>query len=57
MLAAMNGAKIRPEWHSGDLKKGVIKVVMTSDTASDGPEIAIHHTTKEQRPITKALSS
>jgi type I restriction enzyme R subunit len=21
---------IRPEWHSGDLRKGVIKVVMTS---------------------------
>jgi type I restriction enzyme R subunit len=41
--------KIRPEWHSDDLKKGVIKVVITSDTSSDGPEIARHHTTKEQR--------
>ena len=39
---------LRPEWHSDDLKKGVIKVVMTS-ASSDGPEIAKHHTTKEQR--------
>ncbi|MFA5519777.1 MAG: type I restriction enzyme endonuclease domain-containing protein, partial [Spirochaetota bacterium] len=30
------------------LKKGAIKVVMTS-ASSDGPEIAKHHTTKEQR--------
>ena len=35
--------KIRPEWHSDDLKKVVIKVVMTS-ASSDGPEIAKHHT-------------
>ena len=40
--------KLRPEWHSDDLSKGVIKVVMTS-SASDGAEIAKHHTTKEQR--------
>ncbi len=39
---------LRPEWHSDDLKKGVIKVVMTS-ASSDGPEISQHHTTKEQR--------
>ncbi len=39
---------IRPEWHDDDLKKGVIKVVMTS-ASSDGPEISKHHTTKEQR--------
>ena len=39
---------IRPAWHSDDLKKGAIKVVMTS-ASSDGPEIAKHHTTKEQR--------
>ena len=39
---------LRPQWHSGDLKKGVIKVVMTS-ASSDGPEISRHHTTKEQR--------
>ncbi|MEE8424043.1 MAG: type I restriction endonuclease subunit R, partial [Thermodesulfobacteriota bacterium] len=40
--------KIRPKWHSGDLKRGVIKVVMTS-SSSDGPKISKHHTTKEQR--------
>ena len=39
---------IKPEWHSDDLNKGVIKVVMTS-ASSDGKEIAKHHTTKEQR--------
>ena len=39
---------LRPEWHSDDLSKGAIKVVMTS-SASDGPEISKHHTTKEQR--------
>lgn len=38
----------KPEWHNDDLKKGVIKVVMTS-ASSDGPEISKHHTTKEQR--------
>ena len=40
--------KLRPEWHSDDLTKGAIKVVMTS-SASDGADIAKHHTTKEQR--------
>ena len=40
--------QLRPEWHSDDLKKGVIKVVMTS-ASSDGPKIAKHHTTKSQR--------
>lgn len=40
--------KIKPEWHSDDLDKGVIKVVMTSNS-SDGPKIAKHHTTKQQR--------
>jgi type I restriction enzyme R subunit len=40
--------QLRPEWHSEDLKKGVIKVVMTS-SASDGPKIAQHYTSKEQR--------
>ncbi|MBQ9187520.1 MAG: type I restriction endonuclease subunit R [Prevotella sp.] len=40
--------KLRPEWHSDDLAKGAIKVVMTS-SASDGPTISKHHTTKEQR--------
>jgi len=42
--------KIKPEWHSNDLDKGVIKVVMTSKS-SDGPKIAKHHTTKQQRKI------
>lgn len=40
--------KLKPEWHSADLDKGVIKVVMTS-SSSDGPKIAKHHTTKQQR--------
>ncbi|MCD7968788.1 MAG: type I restriction endonuclease subunit R [Alistipes sp.] len=39
---------LKPEWHSDDLNKGVIKVVMTT-SSSDGPLIAKHHTTKEQR--------
>lgn len=40
--------KLRPNWHNNDLKKGVIKVVMTS-ASSDGPEVSKHHTTKDQR--------
>ncbi|MGB3459738.1 MAG: HsdR family type I site-specific deoxyribonuclease [Halobacteriota archaeon] len=40
--------KIKRGWHNDDLKKGVIKVVMTS-ASSDGPKISKHHTTKEQR--------
>ncbi|MCX7107034.1 MAG: type I restriction endonuclease subunit R [Methylococcales bacterium] len=44
--------ELRPEWHSDDLNKGIIKVVMTA-SSSDGPELAKHHTTKEQR---KALA-
>lgn len=40
--------KLRPEWHSDELTKGVIKVVMTS-ASSDGPKIAKHHTNKEER--------
>ena len=39
---------LKPEWHSNDLSKGVIKVVMTSASA-DGPKISKHHTSKEQR--------
>ncbi len=42
--------KIRPEWHSHDLRHGMLKVVMTS-TSSDGPDLAKHHTTKDQRRI------
>lgn len=40
--------KLKPEWHSDDLDKGVIKVVMTA-SSSDGPELEKHHTSKEQR--------
>ena len=40
--------KLRPEWHNDDLKKGALKVVMTT-SASDGPAIAKHHTTKADR--------
>jgi type I restriction enzyme, R subunit len=39
---------LRPDWQSDDMTKGVIKVVMTSNSA-DGPEIAKHYTTKQQR--------
>ena len=39
---------IRPEWHSDDINKGAIKVIMTS-ASSDGPLMAKHHTTKTQR--------
>jgi len=40
--------KIKPDWHNDDLDKGVIKVVMTA-TSSDGPKMAKHHTSKQQR--------
>ncbi|MCL5028886.1 MAG: DUF3387 domain-containing protein, partial [Bacteroidetes bacterium] len=40
--------ELRPEWHNDDLAKGEIKVVMTA-ASSDGPVLAKHHTTKEQR--------
>jgi type I restriction enzyme R subunit len=39
---------LKPEWHSDDLTKGAIKVVMTTNSA-DGAEITRHHTTKQQR--------
>ncbi|WP_036242587.1 type I restriction endonuclease subunit R [Methylobacter luteus] len=42
--------KLKPEWHSDDLNKGVIKVVMTA-ASSDGSELAKHHTTKKQRKV------
>jgi type I restriction enzyme R subunit len=50
IAAELYGAivRLRPEWHSDDPKRGAIKVVMTSASA-DGPDIARHHTTKEQR--------
>ncbi|NOX16106.1 MAG: type I restriction endonuclease subunit R [Epsilonproteobacteria bacterium] len=40
--------KLRPSWHSDDLSKGAIKVIITA-SSSDGPELAEHHTTKQQR--------
>jgi type I restriction enzyme R subunit len=43
---------LRPEWHSDDLGKGVIKVVMTS-TSDEGPILAKFKTNKQQR---KALA-
>lgn len=43
---------LRPDWHSDDLTKGAIKVVMTA-ASSDGPKLAKHHTSKQQR---KALA-
>ncbi len=39
---------LRPDWHSDDPAKGAIKVVMTA-SSSDGPQMAQHHTTKQQR--------
>jgi len=42
--------KLKPEWHSDDLNKGIIKVVMTA-ASSDGSELAKHHTTKKQRKV------
>ncbi len=41
---------IKPHWHHDDLRKGFVKVVMTS-ASSDGPEISRHHTTKDQRRV------
>ncbi len=42
--------KLRPEWGNDDINKGKIKVIMTSE-ASDGPEMAKHHTNKAERRI------
>lgn len=40
--------KLKSDWHDDDLTKGAIKVVMTA-SSSDGPMMAKHHTTKDQR--------
>lgn len=40
--------KIRPHWHDTDLKKGNVKVVMTS-SSSDPENWQIHNTTKQNR--------
>jgi len=39
---------LRPQWHSDELDKGVIKVVMTA-SSSDAPQMQKHHTSKAQR--------
>ncbi|MFT3746139.1 MAG: type I restriction endonuclease subunit R [Pyrinomonadaceae bacterium] len=39
---------LRPEWHDSDKAKGAIKVVMTASSA-DGPAMASHHTSKQER--------
>lgn len=39
---------IRPDWHDPDKAKGKIKVIMTA-ASSDGPELARHHTNKQDR--------
>jgi len=44
--------KLKPEWHSDELNKGAIKVIMTA-SSSDGPVMSAKHTNKSQR---KALS-
>ncbi|MRG27254.1 type I restriction endonuclease subunit R [Laceyella tengchongensis] len=41
---------LRPKWHSDDLDKGVIKVVMTGNS-SDEAKMHSHHTTKQQREL------
>jgi type I restriction enzyme R subunit len=40
--------RLKPDWHSDKLDKGVLKVVMTT-ASSDGVKMVKHHTTKEQR--------
>ncbi|WEV40696.1 type I restriction endonuclease subunit R [Lactobacillus sp. ESL0681] len=42
--------KLRPNWGSDDLYKGKIKIIMTSN-ASDGPDMAKHHTSKADRLV------
>ena len=39
---------LRPDWHSDDLDKGAIKIVMTG-SAADGPEFQRHLITKTER--------
>ncbi|MCE5305784.1 MAG: type I restriction endonuclease subunit R [Chloroherpetonaceae bacterium] len=42
--------KIRPYWHNKDLRKGALKVVMTS-SSSDPENWQIHSTTKQDRKV------
>lgn len=39
---------LRPDWHDQEKAKGKIKVIMTAASA-DGPELAKHHTNKQDR--------
>lgn len=52
IAVALYGAivALRPDWHSDDLNKGKIKVVMTA-ASSDGVEMSKHHTSSEQRRL------
>jgi len=47
--------KLKPEWHSDKLDKGVIKVVMTS-ASSDGPKMEKHHT-EQRRALAERLKN
>lgn len=40
----------RPEWHSGEVSKGTVKVIMTS-SASDPQEFQMHSTTSSQKKL------
>jgi len=40
--------KLRPDWHSDELQKGKIKIIMTA-SSSDGPEISRFYLTKDER--------
>src|SRR5699024_1941694 len=42
--------QLQPTWHSDELTKGKIKVIMTS-ASSDGPLLAKHHTSKQDRRL------
>jgi type I restriction enzyme R subunit len=42
--------KLRPSWHSDEVDKGAIKVIMTA-ASSDGPLMQKHHSTKKQRKL------
>ncbi|MDI9588687.1 MAG: type I restriction endonuclease subunit R, partial [Acidobacteriota bacterium] len=43
--------KLRPEWHSDDLDKGIIKVVMTGDAADPAPLQPHIHSKDERRDL------
>jgi type I restriction enzyme, R subunit len=42
--------KLKPEWHSDDINKGVIKIVMTS-AQNDNEEMEKHNTDQKERSI------